>query len=251
MSFTETEVIVKSSIDGTSQPSLFFEAEGEGRPLLVGLHTWSFDRRNQIKNMLPFAKKYNFHLLLPEFRGPNIGKNPRCREACASPLAIGDIFDAIKYVSENYSIDEKSIFLLGQSGGGHAALMCCAKNPELFRAVAAFVPVCDLVDWTVQSEGYRESVFVCCGDEEEMKRRSPSSYASEISRANLKIFHGKYDNVVPVSQSINLYSRIMEIDPTSRTFLDIFDGGHSLSMEAAFFWFMSQYKEKNLTEVTG
>ena len=201
--------------------------------------------------MLPYAKKYNFHLLLPEFRGANLAGNPHCREACASPLAIGDIFDAIKYVSENYSVDEKSIFLLGQSGGGHAALMCCAKNPELFRAAAAFVPICDLVDWTAENSGYRESVIACCGNEDEMKRRSPSSYTEKISRANLKIFHGKYDKVVPVSQSIKLYSSIMDIDPASRTFLDIFDGGHSLSMEAAFFWFMSQYKEKNLTEVTG
>ena len=201
--------------------------------------------------MLPYAKKYNFHLLLPEFRGANVAGNPFCREACASPLAIGDIFDAIKYVSENYSVDEKSIFLLGQSGGGHAALMCCAEHPELFRAAAAFVPICDLVDWTVQNSGYRESVIACCGNEDEMKRRSPSTYAREISRANLKIFHGKYDKVVPVSQSIKFYSSIMDIDPASRTFLDIFDGGHSLSMEAAFFWFASQYKEKNLTEVTG
>lgn len=251
MSFIETEIQVTSSLDGTTQPSLFFEAEGERRPLLVGLHTWSFDRHNQVNNMLPYAKKYNFHLLLPEFRGPNIGKNPRCREACASPLAIGDIFDAIKYVCEKYSVDEKSIFLLGQSGGGHAALMCCARNPELFRAAAAFVPICNLVDWTVQNSGYRDSVIACCGNEDEMKRRSPSSYLEQISHANPKIFHGKYDNVVEVSQSINLYSEIMKINPTSRTFLDIFDGGHSLSMEAAFFWFMSQYKEKNLTEVTG
>ena len=64
MSFTETEIQVISSLDGTIQPSLFFEAEGEGRPLLVGLHTWSFNRFNQVNNMLPYAKKYNFHLLL-------------------------------------------------------------------------------------------------------------------------------------------------------------------------------------------
>ena len=251
MSFAETEITVKSSLDGTLQPSLFFEAEGSGRPLLVGLHIWSFDRFNQVNNMLPYAKKYNFHLLLPEFRGANVADNPNCREACGSPYAIGDIFDAIKYVTENYSVDTESIFLLGQSGGGHAALMCCAENPTLFRAAAAFVPVCDLADWSEQNSGYRASVVACCGNVPEMKRRSPSSYAEKISQANLKIFHGKYDKVVPVSQSINLYFDIMKINPASRTFLDIFDGGHNLSMDAAFFWFMSQYDKKKLTEVTG
>jgi predicted esterase len=251
MSFAETEIMVKSSLDGTLQPSLFFEAEGSGRPLLVGLHTWSFDRFNQVNNMLPYAKKYNFHLLLPEFRGANVADNPNCREACGSPYAIGDIFDAIKYVAENYSVDTESIFLLGQSGGGHAALMCCAENPTLFRAAAAFVPVCDLADWSEQNSGYRASVVACCGNAEEMKRRSPSSYAEKISQANLKIFHGKFDPVVPFMQSVNLYNTICKDYPKSRVFLDIFDGGHEIDMQSAFYWFESQLNGTNLTEVTG
>ena len=67
------EFKVKSSYDGTEQPNLFLPSDsGEKRPLLVGLHTWSFDRFNQIENMLPFAEEQNFHLLLPEFRGLGI-----------------------------------------------------------------------------------------------------------------------------------------------------------------------------------
>lgn len=40
------EVWISSTMDGTRQPSLFYQAEGENRPLLVGLHTWSYDRYN-------------------------------------------------------------------------------------------------------------------------------------------------------------------------------------------------------------
>ena len=39
----QTEILVKSTLDGSLQPSLFFKAEGK-RPVLVGLHTWSYDR---------------------------------------------------------------------------------------------------------------------------------------------------------------------------------------------------------------
>lgn len=67
----QKEILIQSTLDGTLQPSLFYKAKGCQRPLLVGLHTWSFNRFNQIKNMLPYAEKYDFNLLLPEFRGAN------------------------------------------------------------------------------------------------------------------------------------------------------------------------------------
>ena len=77
----QTEIGVKSTLDGTTQPSLFYKSESkEKRPLLLGLHTWSFARSNQIKNMLPLAEKYDFNLLLPEFRGKNLESNPICRQ---------------------------------------------------------------------------------------------------------------------------------------------------------------------------
>ena len=74
----QKEILVKSSLDGTMQPSLFYNAKGNKRPLLVGLHTWSYDRFNQIKNMLPYAEKYDFNLLLPEFRGAYLVTNKDC-----------------------------------------------------------------------------------------------------------------------------------------------------------------------------
>lgn len=91
------EVWISSTMDGTRQPSLFYQAEGENRPLLVGLHTWSYDRYNQVKAYLPYAERLNWHLLLPEFRGPNLAQNPNCQDACGSPKAKQDILDAAGY----------------------------------------------------------------------------------------------------------------------------------------------------------
>ena len=245
------EILVKSSIDGSLEPSLFYKASEAARPLLVGLHTWSFDRFNQKESLLPMAKRLNFNLLLPEFRGPNLISNPRAAEACASPLALADIKDAIDYVIENAGVDKDNIFLLGLSGGGHAALMTCGYIPEYFKAVGAFVPICDLAKWCCENENYAPHVKACCGTEDEMKKRSPISYIDGIARANVKIFHGKYDPVVPVRQSEGLYLEIQKKYPTSRVFLDIFDGGHEIDLCAAEYWFMTQYKGKNVTRVTG
>jgi dipeptidyl aminopeptidase/acylaminoacyl peptidase len=245
----QIEILVKSSMDGSEQPSLFFEAAKKGRPLLVGLHTWSFNRFNQIDNMLPFAKKHDFNLLLPEFRGANNKNNPECKKACGSEYVVADVKDAIDYCVENFGVDKNNIFLLGASGGGQVALLTAAKYPELFVAVGAFVPVCDLVAWG--SGYYKEQIIACCGGEEEMLRRSPISYIDGIAKANVKIFHGKHDPVVPRSQSIELYGKLCEKYPNAKVYLDIFDGGHEMDMLLAEHWLISQYKKLKIATVTG
>lgn len=249
----QREILIKSTLDSTLQPSLFYKSKSDGkRPLLVGLHTWSFDRFNQIKNMLPYAEKYDFNLLLPEFRGSNLVKNPNCTYACGSEYAKQDIKDAIDYVIENENADADNVFLLGLSGGGHMSLLMAGFCPEYFKAIGAYVPITDLEKWTMQNANYAPSVFACCSnDAEEMKKRSPMSYIDTIAKANLKIFHGKYDPVVPVSHSLELFAALMEKYPTSRVFLDIFDGRHQIDMEAAMYWLLSQYKEITKAEVTG
>lgn len=249
----QTEILVKSSLDSSMQPSLFYKsATNEKRPLLVGLHTWSHDRFNQINNMLPYAIKYDFNLLLPEFRGSNLKTNPNCTLACGSAYAKQDIKDAIDYITENYDVDVKNVFLLGLSGGGHMSLLMAGYCPEYFKAIGAYVPITDLEKWEKQNKNYSEHVLACCSkDAKEMKKRSPLSYINNIARANLKIFHGKFDPVVPVEQSLELYAEIQSKYPDSRVFLDIFDGGHEIDMEMAFYWIMSQYKAVKKTEVTG
>lgn len=249
----QREIWVRSSIDGTEQPSLFYGSTVEGkRPLLVALHTWSYDRFNQIKNALPLAERNGFHLLLPEFRGANLQTNPDRTKACGSEYAKQDIKDAIDFVISTEEIDEDNIFLLGSSGGGHMALLMAGYCPEYFKAMAAFVPIMDLKKWAEQNENYGKHVRACCSDsEKEMELRSPISYIDTIAKANIKIFHGKYDPVVPVTQSMELYQRVFDKYPSARVFLDIFDGGHEIDIKAAEQWLLSQYKKVEKTKVTG
>ena len=246
----QKENLVKSTLDGSLEPSLFYKAKGENRPLLVGLHTWSFDRFNQINNMLPLAEKHDFNLLLPNFRGPNVPSNPQCKKACGSDFAVQDVKDAIDYCIQNFGVDKSNIFLLGASGGGQMALLTASRFPELFVCVGAFVPVCNLVEWQKNSP-YKPHVIACCGDEEEMARRSPVSYIDGLSKANLKIFHGKHDDVVPRAQSLELYSKLVEKYPDAKAYLDIFDGGHSMDMVLAEHWIISQYQKQQVIKVTG
>ena len=69
--------------------------------------------------------------------------------------------------------------------------------------------------------------------------------------ATLKIFHGKFDPVVPVSHSLELYEEIMSKHSDARVFLDVFDGGHEIDMEAAFYWLISQYNGTKKLQISG
>jgi len=248
----QQEILVKSSLDNTMQPSLFYKsASEEKRPLLVGLHTWSYDRFNQVNVMVPYAEKYDFNLLLPQFRGANLAKNPDCTYACGSEYAKQDIKDAIDYLVENENIDEENIFLLGASGGGHMAMLMAGYCPQYFKAIGAFVGITDLEKWAGQNRKYTDNILACCSnDKEEMAKRSPINYIDTIAKANIKIFHGKYDPSVPVSHSIEIFTKINKKYPNSKVYLDIFDGGHEMDMEQAMYWIMSQYKKHTITKVT-
>ncbi len=248
----QQELWLRSQYDGSMQPSLFYESKSkDASPLLVGLHTWSYDRFNQVRFMLPIAEKYGFHLLLPEFRGANKERNPIHRQACASKAAMQDIIDATEYVTEHFNVDRENIFLLGGSGGGHMALMMAGNYPDFFKAIASFCPITDLVKWSEQNEKYRNDILACCNnDKEEMIMRSPISYVDTIAKANVKIFHGKNDRSVPVSHSIELFQMINEKYPKSRVYLDIFDGIHEVDFKQAMYWLLSQYSGVDKKELT-
>ena len=241
------EIHVKSSMDGSMQPSLWHEAAGNGpRPLLVGLHTWSFDRFNQVEEMLPMAQELGWNLLLPEFRGPNLESNPNGAQACGSIYARQDILDAVKHVLANYEINKDRIYLLGGSGGGHMALLMSAFCPSAWKAVAAFCPITDLSRWHYENPHYTAHIHYCCGGPpendglKEYMERSPINYLDEFAKSNVKIFHGKYDRSVPFTHSLDLYCRLSHKHPKARVFLDIFDGGHEMRSEDAKRWFLSQ-----------
>ena len=240
------EILVRSTVDSTLQPSLFFHpGEGKPVPLVVGLHTWSYDRFNQVKNYLPLCEKYGFSLLLPDFRGPNLVSNPRRLEACGSRLALQDVIDAVKFVCENYAIDRDNVFLLGCSGGGHMALLTAETAPELFRAVEVWCAVSDLVRWhEFQPEcrsDYSPHIEACLGGSpaerpEEYVKRSPARHVEHLKDLPVSIHHGRHDDVVPYRHSVELAAKI-EAAGNGEVYLDVFDGGHEQLPHHSFEWF--------------
>lgn len=252
-------ITVTSSLDGSAEPSLLYVPRGQKKiPLVVGLHSWSFNLDNQVASMLPYAKKLRWALLLPEFRGNNLPRNPRGRQACASELAKQDIVDAVDRVTVDHAevIDRERIFLLGGSGGGHMALAMAGYRPDLWRMVSAWCPITDLVAWHGQNPGYVPGIEACCGGKPhevpaEYQQRSPLSHIETISRATVFIYHGKWDKSVPFTHSLNLYQSVIAFKPDAKVYLSIFDGGHELLYAEAFASFVKALNAAEASRITG
>ncbi|MBN2851427.1 MAG: DUF2920 family protein [Clostridia bacterium] len=231
------EIKVTSTIDGSNEPSLFYEARKKNMPLLVVLHTWSFDRFNQIDDFLPYQKKLGWNMLFPEFRGPNLASNTRAQQACGSQLAKQDIADAIFHVIKNYHIDQTNIFLVGSSGGGHMALLMAGFMPMLFKKIIANCSVTDIRRWWSENPGYQNGIEACTGGApdavppDEYSRRSPVYYIDTIAKSNLLMLHGKFDQSVPCEHSMDLFREIHKRYPDSKVFISITDMAHEWIIE--------------------
>ena len=131
------------------------------------------------------------------------------------------------------------------------ALLMAGMCPEMFKAIAAVVPITDLTKWANENDKYARHILACCSnDKEEMLKRSPISYIENIAKANLKIFHGKYDKSVPFRHSLDLYNEILEKYPNASVYIDVFDGGHQFDMPAVEHWFSTQYRADEKINVT-
>ena len=61
----------------------------------------------------------------------------------------------------------KDIYIIGGSGGGHAALLLAARYPELWTAVSAWCPISDIAAWHKQCQDralrYAKDIEQICG----------------------------------------------------------------------------------------
>ena len=219
----EPETIeILSSKDKSMQKALFLipkAAETAKRPLLVHLHSWSahYNDSDSLKIAMEQAEKQGWIFISPEFRGPN--DRP---EAGASPLAIADVLDAVKYAEKHAKVDRRYIYLLGGSGGGHMALMMAAVAPKLWTAVSAWVPITDLADWHAFSKKagskYAEMMEAMCGgppsaQAECYKERSPLFRMEKAKGLRIQIEVGIEDGhkgAVPVRQSLWAFNALVK-----------------------------------------
>jgi len=191
-----SEVFVKSTADGTMQPSFLRypeKAKTEKVPLLVALHSWSYGYTmlDPASWAWSAAKKNGWALLYPHFRGPN-----NTPEGCGSDLAVQDIADAVEFAKRRICVDEDRVYLLGGSGGGHMALLMAARHPEIWAGVYSACPISDIARWYRESSdpgrnlfpNYARMIAKSCGGTPEEK---PAEYSNRSPVTHLPSAKGK------------------------------------------------------------
>lgn len=213
-------VEIPSKIDGYCQNAYFFRStKNNPRPLIVSLHSWNGDY-TQRDTFADISARHNINYIHPDFRGANVRK-----EACCSNLAISDIDDAISYAIENSNIDTSKIFMIGGSGGGHAALCAFMKSNYQIKKFSVWVPITDLIAWHRESavigNNHDKEILECTNSKngnlniENAKLRSPIFMKTPIEKLadnKLSIYAGVNDGVigsVPITHSINMYNKVL------------------------------------------
>ncbi|MDP7277741.1 MAG: prolyl oligopeptidase family serine peptidase [Planctomycetaceae bacterium] len=200
-----TEISVTSTLDGSRQPSRIWvpdAAATKPAPLLVYLHTWSGDYRQQNVPWLLEASRRGWIFLGPNFRGRN--DTPA---ACGSKLARRDILDAIDWTRKHHRVDGRRIYLAGTSGGGHMAMLMAGHHPRRFSAVSAWVGISDLSAWyrfhlkDGKPQDYARMILKCLGGppgqsvaiDRQYRDRSPLFFLARARDVPLDLCAGVHD----------------------------------------------------------
>ena len=203
----------RSPADASYQPALFYAPRTRRPvPLLVALHTWHGDYME--RSSVPYARyaiENDWAFIHPHFRGPNIQP-----EATGSDLVIADILAAVDYARGRATVDPQRIYLIGASGGGHAALLVAARHPHIWAGVSAWVPVTNLEAWYAETLHTRVpgDLESACGGppgvspevDLEYRRRSPLTYLHPGLSIPIDLNTGIHEDLVPVSHALQAFN---------------------------------------------
>lgn len=215
-------VDVISSIGSSKQKAYFHASQNKKKmPLVVHLHEWTFGYEIfPVRSELGIlCKKAGFNYIFPDFCGSN-----NTPESCASEKAIVDIDNAIDFAIEKGNVDADNIVIVGQSGGGHAALAMYMKSRHRIKYFSVWCPISDIERWYYQTKnaGLRyckdiEKVVEGSQNIAEMKNRSPlyMDFGEGVDRkdAKLELYHGindGYSGSVLCLHSFWFYNKINE-----------------------------------------
>mgnify|MGYP000408557740 CR=1 FL=1 len=217
----EFEVVsIPSQLDGAIQKAYFYKTKSSApKPLIVSLHTWTgyYTQQDEIAGL---CLEHDINYIHPDFRGGNFNK-----DACGSTLALGDIDDAILYAIRNANVDAHHVYLIGGSGGAHAALSVLMKSKQSIRKISVWASIADLTAWFEESQvlrnNYANNILACTEskdgilNEANARERSPFHTVmpiEKLSNTEIFIYHGIYDGIqgsVPITQSINFYNKLL------------------------------------------
>lgn len=117
-------------------------------PVVYLLHGWSgnYHHWNDMIDCQKYANNYNTIIVCPD----GLYDSWYLNSPVQNENKYLDFFseELIPLVSENYHINEDSIFITGLSMGGHGALYLFEKNSKYFQSAGSLSGLLDLTNWS-------------------------------------------------------------------------------------------------------
>jgi acetyl esterase/lipase len=206
---------------------LYERKTNKPNPTVLFIHGggWSDGSKEGIRqDLLPYLQM-GFSAVNVEYRLAQIAK---------APAALEDCFCALSWIAKNgdrYNLDPKKIVAIGQSSGGHLALLASTISPKVkltppcqqdnrfkVAAIVNWFGISDLKN-LIEESNSRDIALFWLG-----KRSDTGSIASQLSPINhirrdtppILSIHGDADPIVPYSQSLHLHQTLDRAHVTNR-----------------------------------
>ncbi len=196
--------------------------EEEKYPLILFIPGSAWHKQEMYNDIPQYAllAKRGFVVAAMEYRESDIA---------AFPAQIEDVYNALNFIpsiANNFHIDTSKIFLMGNSSGGHIAIMSvlfnahgfCSALPKISGVIcesgATDLLICakeKLPPWMkIRPCTVLLGVDTIEGHEELAEKASCSMYISEdIELPPILLMHSEYDPIVSVENSRTLYDKLV------------------------------------------
>ncbi len=160
-----------------------------------------------------------------------------------------DVYFLWEYVRTHYNVDPRRVYLVAHSAGGLTALPLLARFPDIFAGAVIYWSPTDLAGWyqeNIQAQEYdraRNIRMEVGGTPDEVPynyaRRSPITFATNLTHVPLALVHGREDTKVAFHHSEDLYNAIRTVDASAPVYMYPFDGGHGDDSAYPMTWTIS------------
>lgn len=203
-------IIYKSIDDETLELAYYQSDQPGGRPAVLLLHGggWRYGNHLETGDWPRILTQAGFHVFSVEYRLAN-DSHPTWRDA---PRDVHDAYTFIQDNSERLAVNPAQISLLGQSAGGHLALLEAYLHNDAKSVISLYAPIDLALDYKTSRDKTSELDFIG-GPPKQYENRyravSPIVYVSPHAPRTM-IVQGKTDDLVATRNATLLSSSLTE-----------------------------------------
>lgn len=206
-----TELITYKSIDDEALELAYYRSSQSGaRPAVLLLHGggWRYGNHLETGDWPRTLTDAGFHVFSAQYRLAS-DSHPTWRDA---PRDVHDAYTYIQSNAQTLSVNPAQISLLGQSAGGHLALLEAYLHNDAESVISLYAPIDLTLDYATSRDKTSELDFIG-GPPRQYPNRyravSPITYVSPHTPRTL-IVQGKTDDLVAAQNATRLSSSLRE-----------------------------------------